>query len=122
MSEESAPATTEAILDIDALNAQITKQASLVRQLKKDGASATDIADAVSALTNLKIQASNAVSTNTTTDTNNNSTATKKSFFQRKVFEDVMLRKMFIVPAFEIHGGVKGLYDLGPPACALKVC
>lgn len=27
---------------------------------------------------------------------------------------------MFIVPSFEIHGGVKGLFDLGPPACALK--
>ena len=27
---------------------------------------------------------------------------------------------MFVVPAFEIHGGVKGLFDLGPPACGLK--
>ncbi|CAN0340885.1 unnamed protein product, partial [Phaeothamnion confervicola] len=27
---------------------------------------------------------------------------------------------MFVVPSFEIHGGVGGLYDLGPPACALK--
>lgn len=28
---------------------------------------------------------------------------------------------MFVVPAFEIHGGVGGLFDLGPPSCALKV-
>jgi len=27
---------------------------------------------------------------------------------------------MFVVPSFEIHGGVKGLFDLGPPACSLK--
>lgn len=27
---------------------------------------------------------------------------------------------MFFVPAFEIHGGVAGLYDFGPPGCALK--
>lgn len=27
---------------------------------------------------------------------------------------------MFVVPAFEIHGGVAGLYDYGPPGCALK--
>jgi len=27
---------------------------------------------------------------------------------------------MFVVPSFEIHGGVKGLFDLGPPACGLK--
>jgi glycyl-tRNA synthetase (class II) len=25
------------------------------------------------------------------------------------------------VPSFEIHGGVKGLFDLGPPACGVKV-
>jgi glycyl-tRNA synthetase len=28
---------------------------------------------------------------------------------------------MFVVPSFEIHGGVGGLFDLGPPACGLKV-
>lgn len=27
---------------------------------------------------------------------------------------------MFVVPAFEIHGGVGGLYDYGPPGCAVK--
>ena len=40
----------------------------------------------------------------------------------RKTFDELILRKMFVVPSFEIHGGVKGLFDLGPPACALKVC
>jgi hypothetical protein len=25
-----------------------------------------------------------------------------------------------VIPSFEIHGGVKGLFDLGPPACGLK--
>ena len=27
---------------------------------------------------------------------------------------------MFVIPSFEIHGSVKGLFDLGPPACGLK--
>jgi glycyl-tRNA synthetase (class II) len=31
-----------------------------------------------------------------------------------------MLRKFFYVPAFEIYGGVAGLYDFGPPGCAVK--
>jgi glycyl-tRNA synthetase len=31
-----------------------------------------------------------------------------------------MVRKMFVIPSFEIHGGVKGLFDLGPPGCGLK--
>lgn len=32
-----------------------------------------------------------------------------------------MKRKMFVVSAFEIHGGVAGLFDYGPSSCALKV-
>lgn len=34
--------------------------------------------------------------------------------------DDVVIRRMFVVPAFEIHGGVSGLYDFGPPGCSLK--
>jgi len=37
-------------------------------------------------------------------------------------FDDLVKRKMFVVSSFEIHGGVSGLFDLGPPSCALKVC
>ena len=38
----------------------------------------------------------------------------------RKLFDETVLRRMFVVPAFEIHGGVTGLFDLGPPGSALK--
>ena len=41
--------------------------------------------------------------------------------FDRKVFDEMVLRKMFVIPSFDIHGGVEGLYDLGPPVCALKM-
>jgi hypothetical protein len=38
-------------------------------------------------------------------------------------FDDITLRrKMFIVPVSKIHPSVKGLFDLGLPAAALKVC
>jgi len=40
--------------------------------------------------------------------------------FDRRTFDELIIRKMFVIPSFEIHGGVKGLFDLGPPACALK--
>jgi hypothetical protein len=96
---------------LDALNAQVTKQGSTVRQLKKDGASADSIAEAVTALQKLKIEAETL-----------HKEYSKEEAFNRKAFDDLLLRKMFVVPSFEIHGGVKGLYDLGPPACALKVC
>ena len=97
--------------ELDALNAQITKQASLVRQLKKDGADANDIGQAVALLQELKINSGQL--TEKLTD--------KGDSFSRKSFDDLMIRKMYIVPSFEIHGGVKGLFDLGPPATALKV-
>ena len=118
MAEEETKKTETEPLDLqklqdelDALNASITKQGSTVRQLKKDGAPADDIEKAVKALQELKISAAG-ISSKLEAD------APK---FNRKSFDDLVLRKMFVVPSFEIHGGVKGLFDLGPPACSLKV-
>ena len=96
--------------ELDALNAQVTKQGSAVRQLKKDGAEPELIAEAVQMLQDLKIQAAKL-----------HQAHAKEDSFDRKAFDDLVLRKMFVIPSFEIHGGVKGLFDLGPPACALKV-
>lgn len=97
--------------ELDALNAQITKQGSSVRQLKKDGASAEAIEEAVNALQALKITAGELAE----------KLKGGEPEFNRKSFDDLVIRKMFVVPSFEIHGGVKGLFDLGPPATALKV-
>ena len=40
--------------------------------------------------------------------------------FDKATFDDVLLRKMFVIPSFEIYGGVVGLYDFGPITCSLK--
>ena len=112
MSEAPPAEDTSKIQDeLDALNAKITKQGAAVRQLKKDGAGADDIKDAVAALQALKISAG---------ELSEKLTANEPKF-NRKSFDDLIIRKMFVVPSFEIHGGVKGLFDLGPPACGLKV-
>jgi glycyl-tRNA synthetase len=97
--------------ELDALNAQITKQGSAVRQLKKGGAAAEAIEEAVKALQALKISATGL----------SEKVVSSAPKFNRKAFDELVVRKMFVVPSFEIHGGVKGLYDLGPPACGLKV-
>jgi len=94
-------------VDIDALAAQVTKQASLVRQLKKDGAPGDAVAAAVDSLKLLKEQFAKL-------------NLAEGDAFDKKVFDDLVIRKMFVIPSFEIHGGVKGLFDLGPPGCALK--
>lgn len=40
--------------------------------------------------------------------------------FSRDALEQVLKRRFFFAPAFEIYGGVSGLYDYGPPGCALQ--
>mmetsp|Transcript_14514 Transcript_14514/g.21396 ORF Transcript_14514/g.21396 Transcript_14514/m.21396 type:complete len:720 (+) Transcript_14514:77-2236(+) len=110
----SSPENSKSTLsdEIDALSAKVTKQASLVRQLKKDGGSAEDIASAVTELQKLKIA--------TEEKRSEMEESNPSDKFNRKMFDDAVLRRMFVIPSFEIHGGVKGLFDLGPPACALK--
>jgi glycyl-tRNA synthetase len=38
----------------------------------------------------------------------------------KQALDDCIMRRMFYIPAFEIHGGVGGLFDYGPPGCAMK--
>ena len=38
----------------------------------------------------------------------------------RASLDDLLIRRFFYVVAFEIYGGVKGLYDFGPMGCAVK--
>jgi len=100
--------------ELDGLNAKITKQGALVRTLKKSSASdANAIAEAVDALKALKLEGDELRKKQDELD------PAKK--FERKTFDELVLRRMYVVPSFEIHGGVKGLFDLGPPGCALKV-
>ncbi len=40
--------------------------------------------------------------------------------FNKKAFDELLLRKMYLVPSFEIHNGPAGFFDYGPPGCALK--
>lgn len=40
--------------------------------------------------------------------------------FSREALESVLKRRFFFAPSFEIYGGVSGLYDYGPPGCALQ--
>lgn len=40
--------------------------------------------------------------------------------FSREALEQILKRRFFFAPAFEIYGGVSGLYDYGPPGCAFQ--
>ena len=47
------------------------------------------------------------------------SKADRKEEEARAGFETLLIRKFIVVPAFEIYGGVRGLFDFGPPGCAI---
>lgn len=40
--------------------------------------------------------------------------------FSRENLESVLKRRFFYAPAFELYGGVSGLYDYGPPGCSFQ--
>ncbi|TVU14741.1 hypothetical protein EJB05_38232 [Eragrostis curvula] len=46
------------------------------------------------------------------------SSMTREAF--RAAVTNTLERRLFFVPSFKIYGGVAGLYDYGPPGCAVK--
>jgi glycyl-tRNA synthetase len=100
---------SEPVEDIFSLNAAIATQGTVVRGLKKGGGSADEISAEVAKLLALREKLAALVAMEEVVDT-----------FNRTSFDQLMLRKMYIIPSFEIHNGPSGFFDLGPPACALK--
>ncbi|KAK4238944.1 hypothetical protein C8A03DRAFT_14634 [Achaetomium macrosporum] len=47
-------------------------------------------------------------------------TTLKGEPLDKAALESLLRRRMFYTPSFEIYGGVAGLYDYGPPGCALQ--
>ncbi|KAM3080975.1 Glycine--tRNA ligase 1, mitochondrial [Clarireedia jacksonii] len=47
-------------------------------------------------------------------------TTLKGQPLDRQVLDSMLRRRMFYTPSFEIYNGVGGLYDYGPPGCALQ--
>lgn len=92
---------------------QITAQAEIVRQLKADKkADQKAVKAAVDTLLVLKNKAE--------AEAKANASAKDEAKEFRSGLEDLLIRKFFYVPSFEIYRGVAGLYDYGPPGCAMK--
>ncbi|KAK9241419.1 hypothetical protein V1525DRAFT_352031 [Lipomyces kononenkoae] len=47
-------------------------------------------------------------------------TAMSLPTIDRDTLDGVLKRRFFFAPGFDIYGGVSGLYDYGPPGCALQ--
>jgi glycyl-tRNA synthetase len=87
-----------------AMEAEAVMQGTIVRDLKKSKAPQDELAAAVKLLKEMKAALV---------------AATPKPW-DRTPFEDLLKRRFVYAPAFEIYGGVAGLYDYGPIGCAIK--
>ncbi|XP_074558492.1 glycine--tRNA ligase, mitochondrial 1-like [Curcuma longa] len=101
--------------------ASVDAQAETVRDLKsRPDARQAEIDAAVEALKALKVEAGAAarrlqaaISSNT-----DGASASREAFRQAVV--NTLERRLFYIPSFKIYRGVAGLYDYGPPGCAVK--
>lgn len=100
----------------DALKAckeRLIKQSALVRHLKADGIQSKDkLGPEISALTQIKAELAKLELQSGKID--------KEPAFDRTAFEELLKRRFYYAPSFQIYGGVSGLYDYGPPGSALQ--
>ena len=109
---KEAPAAAPSAGGSAALSAACTRQASTVKQMKKDGETGRSNTKSSRRIT--------AIESGTRHCREGQRRPGHRAGIDRKLFDETVLRRMFVVPAFEIHGGVAGLFDYGPPGCALK--
>ncbi|KAL9601706.1 MAG: hypothetical protein Q9219_002317 [cf. Caloplaca sp. 3 TL-2023] len=60
------------------------------------------------------------IQTNKTNPTMATTTTKTGQPLDRQILDSMLRRRMFYTPAFEVYGGVSGLYDYGPPGCSLQ--
>jgi len=96
--------------ELKTLREEQEKQAKTVRELKKNNAKKEEIEKEVQKLTQLKTQV----------EAKNKELNPPKVEFPRADFEQLLKQRFFVIPSFEIYGGIAGLYDLGPPGTAIK--
>lgn len=103
-------ATSNPQAELKALQEQQAKQADAVRKLKADKAAKPQIDAAVEELNKIKALV----------EKKSKEVNPDKVEFPRDKLARVLTQRFFYIPSFEIYGGVAGLYDLGPPATAVK--
>lgn len=95
---------------LDNLRKSVKEQGDLLKKLKSENAPPPDIEVAIK---ELKVRKK-------TLENKEKELAPKEEKFDRSKLEDLLKRRFFFVPAFEIYGGVAGLYDFGPSGCAME--
>ncbi|XP_043712695.1 glycine--tRNA ligase, mitochondrial 1-like isoform X1 [Telopea speciosissima] len=100
--------------------AAVDAQGNTVRDLKASGAAKADIDAAVEALNALKLEKSSIEKQLQATITGGSDVGTLSRDAFRQAVGNTLERRLFYIPSFKIYRGVAGLYDYGPPGCAVK--
>ncbi|XP_042428662.1 glycine--tRNA ligase, mitochondrial 1-like [Zingiber officinale] len=102
--------------------ATVDAQAEAVRALKaRPGAVKPEIDAAVECLKALKVEAGAAArQLQAAVSRNGNASAACSREAFRQAVVNTLERRLFYIPSFKIYRGVAGLYDYGPPGCAVK--
>ncbi|XP_068666182.1 glycine--tRNA ligase, mitochondrial 1-like [Aristolochia californica] len=94
-------------------------QSAAVRSLKAAGAPKPEIAAAVDALKALKLEFESVARDLKNAVVGNGESSVNREAFRQAVV-NTLERRLFYIPSFKIYRGVAGLYDYGPPGCAVK--
>lgn len=112
--------------DVEALRASVLakKQAAevqgdTVRALKAAKAEKAEVEAAIARLKELKLEADAAAKEFAAhSSASADGPASSEKF--RQAVNNALERRLFYIPSFKIYGGVAGLFDYGPPGCAVK--
>ncbi|MED6143077.1 hypothetical protein PIB30_003355 [Stylosanthes scabra] len=118
-STSSAMAATEESLRkaLSDKQSAVEAQGNAVRALKAAAAPKADIDAAVQALNALKLEKTD-VERQLQSILSSDGGLSREAFRQAAV--NTLERRLFYIPSFKIYRGVAGLYDYGPPGCAVK--
>ncbi|KAK9934253.1 hypothetical protein M0R45_021405 [Rubus argutus] len=98
---------------------EVESQGNQVRALKEAGAAKTELDAAVKALNALKLEKTSIEKNLQAIISGPDGGSVNKEAFRQAVV-NTLERRLFYIPSFKIYGGVAGLYDYGPPGCAVK--
>jgi glycyl-tRNA synthetase len=97
----------------------IESQGNAVRALKASNAVKADVDEAIEKLNALKLEKSSTEKQLQAAVSGNPDGSVNKEAFRQAVV-NTLERRLFFIPSFKIYRGVAGLYDYGPPGCAVK--
>ena len=97
----------------------IESQGNAVRALKASNAVKADVDEAIEKLNALKLEKSSIEKQLQAAVSGNPDSSVNKEAFRQAVV-NTLERRLFFIPSFKIYRGVAGLYDYGPPGCAVK--